>query len=119
MTQLEGMGVHAAFSARRDQHQLDTDADYRVYVDALAARRVTERYAELLALLSPFEGVVDDETVGTILNAMSSGERIWYQVGALACRELERKQGRRTLIEAIQRPEIFDQALSVTLTPSS
>lgn len=57
--------------------------------------------------LSQTDDAVADEVVGTVLNAMSSGERIWYRFGALVCWALERQQGRRQLVDAIKRPEIF------------
>jgi hypothetical protein len=50
--------------------------------------------------------------VGALLTAMSSGERIWYQFGALACWELERTRGRPALIASITSPDLFAKVVS-------
>lgn len=111
MTHLEGMGVHAAFDRRRSEGALGADGDYQVYADAAAARRVTARYAELTAKVSG-ETLLSDEEVGAILGAMSSGERVWYQFGALACSALEREQGRGALVSSILHPELFEESVA-------
>lgn len=111
MTQLEGMGVHAAYPLRKEQGCLDADQDYRVYVDATEAQRVTRRYAELIAKLASANRLSDDE-VGEVLNAMSSGERIWYQFGALACWTMEQSRGRRAVTESIKDPKGFHSTVS-------
>ncbi|MEZ4369616.1 MAG: DUF5700 domain-containing putative Zn-dependent protease [Polyangiaceae bacterium] len=111
MTQLEGMGVHAAYPARSEQHRLEGDDDYHVYVDSTQAKAVTERYAELTTTLAQTDGELEDELVGTVLNAMSSGERVWYRFGALVCWRLEQQQGRQALIAAIRDPRLFEAAV--------
>jgi len=115
MTQLEGMGVHAAFPLRRERGSLGLDSDYRVYTDPAEARRVMARYAGLVAMLER-PGRLSDDDIGMILGAMSSGERVWYQLGALACWTLERAQGRGALIEAIANPRAFDSVVTDLLT---
>lgn len=111
MTQLEGMGVHAAYLLRKERGCLGADHDYRVYADAAEAHRVTARYAELTTTLSKASRL-SDEDVGAILNAMSSGERVWYQFGALACWTMEQARGRRALTESIEAPDLFDATVS-------
>ena len=51
-----------------------------------------------------------------ILNATSSGERIWYQFGALVCWTIEQESGRHKLVDSIADPAIFDNAVSRLLT---
>lgn len=114
MTQLEGMGVHAAFPPRRERGHLEADGDYRVYVDPAEARRVTTRYADLIAPLAESTHLSDRE-VGTLLGAMSSSERIWYRFGALVCQALERERGRRALIDSIQNPKDFEATAATLL----
>jgi hypothetical protein len=111
MTQLEGMGVHAAYRLRMQQGRLGADADYRIYTDAAEARRVTARYAELCEMSSRTDSLSNDE-LGTILTAMSSGERVWYRFGALACWRLERTHGRHALTESIVSPGTFATAVA-------
>jgi hypothetical protein len=114
MTQLEGMGVHAAYPLRRDRGGLRSDRDYRVYTDSSEARRVTARYAEILAMLAQ-PGNISDKDIAIILGAMSSGERLWYQLGALACATLERTRGRGALIDSIASPREFDRVVAELL----
>ncbi|MCA9645421.1 MAG: hypothetical protein H6718_19710 [Polyangiaceae bacterium] len=111
MTQLEGMGVHAAYPARSEQHRLDGDDDYQVYADPAQAKAVTERYAELTTTLAQTDGSLEDELVGNVLNAMSSGQRVWYRFGALVCWHLEQHKGRQALIASIRKPELFEEAV--------
>lgn len=111
MTQLEGMGVHAAYARRRALGALAADRDYRIYLDPTEARRVSARYAQLCAPLATARRLTDAE-VGTVLEGMSSGERVWYQFGALACWTLEREKGARALVESIERPRIFQETVS-------
>jgi hypothetical protein len=118
MTHLEGMGVHAAYSPRQRHGGLAADQDYRIYTDDAEADRVVARYFELLAGL-PRKGRISDDEVGRVLNAMSSGERVWYRFGALVCRNLERSQGRRALVESIANPTVFSNAVTNILKPES
>lgn len=106
MTQLEGMGVHAVFDLRAEHSALSADADYRIYTDLAERQRVKARYAELVSKLSGADAISDDN-VGTIMNGMSSGERVWYRFGALVSWTLERSRGRNALIQSIADPAIF------------
>jgi hypothetical protein len=117
MTQLEGMGVHAAFPLRRDRGALAQDPDYRIYSDSAESRRVMARYAGLVSRLRS-SGRLSEDEIGAVLGAMSSGERLWYQVGALACWSLERAQGKDALIEAIAKPGVFDAVVADLLARS-
>jgi hypothetical protein len=113
-TQLEGMGVHAAYAPRRTQAALEGDADYRIYLDDAHARSVCTRYDEVLSPAMK-GGPLRDEEIGAILNAMSSGERLWYRVGALVSAMIERQQGRQSLIDSINSPDIFLTATGALL----
>jgi hypothetical protein len=109
MTQMEGMAVHAAYDLRVRRGRLSDDGDYAIYADATEARRVTARYAEILAMASASTNL-PDQTIGTVLNAMSSGERLWYRFGALVSWTLERANGRAGLVASIANPEAFHAA---------
>jgi len=108
-TQLEGLGVHAAYALRKRQGALGADADYQVYTDPAAARRATARYAELRARIAGTQRLPDAE-VGAVLEAMSSGERIWYRFGAQVAAAIERDQGRAALVDAIVHKARFQAA---------
>ena len=110
MTQLEGMGVHAAYPLRLAHGSVGADRDYRVYVDASEARKVASRYRELTTKLDGRKTLLSKEEVGEVLTAMSSGDRIGYQFGALVASFLERTSGRARLIASIANPPLFQIA---------
>lgn len=106
LTQMEGMAVHSVYEPRRDAGHLGADDDYRLYEDPEEAARVTRRYAEVLALAGGTETLAD-ETIGQVLEAMSSGERLGYRFGALASWTLERDEGRDALVSSVADPRVF------------
>ena len=106
MTQMEGMAVHAAYLPRKLASELEADQDYAVYLRPRVAGEVVGRFAEIWRSLDDGR-TLDRERVGTILQAMSSGERLWYHFGALVCREIERARGRERLLDCIDEPETF------------
>lgn len=116
-TQLEGMGVHAAWWTRRAAGAEAGDADYRVYGDAVAARAVTRRYKALWARLDAATTLSQAE-VGEVLTAMSSGQRLWYRFGALVAQRLERAQGRAALVASVRVPAAFDDTADALLALS-
>ena len=99
-TQLEGMAVHSAYAPRKKGEQLEGDDDYLVYTDKDEAKRVIERYNEVLALC-------DEGEPGAVLEPMSSGERLWYRYGALMAWRLEQQEGIETLVGSIVEPRMF------------
>ena len=111
MTQLEVMGVHAAYEVRRSAARRAADPDYRVYDDDAIATATARRYAEVMARI-PADGPVTAKVVGEVLTAMSSGERLWYRVGALACHRIEQQQGRAALVASIGKPADFEVAVT-------
>ncbi len=106
MTQLEGLGVHAAYEPRCAARALDADPDYLIYRDDDESDRVISRYAEIVAGVSGNGRLVDDE-VGAVLSALSAGERLWYRFGALVAWTLERERGRAALVDSIVDPHAF------------
>ncbi len=106
LTQMEGMAVHAAYPGRLAAGTLGNDGDYLVYTDAGEAARVRDRYREVLGRLDGRETLWPFE-IGEILEAMSSGERLWYRFGALVAAELERAAGRAALVDTIDDPSAF------------
>ena len=106
MTQLEGLGVHAAYNLRKTRDALGDDPDYAVYEKPAVATSVISEYKHWLNRLASTD-TLSDEMVGNALNALSSGDRLWYRFGALVAWKLEKDQGRTALITSINQPEIF------------
>ncbi len=113
-TQMEGMAVHAALPAREAANALGVDPDYAVYTDKEKANQTIDRYREVLGLLDGLDQV-DGATINQVLGAMSSGERLWYQFGALVARQIEQESGRDALVGTIADPATFDAAATQLL----
>ncbi len=109
-TQLEGMAVHAAFPIRRRHGWLENDEDYRVYTDPKFADKVISRYHQVCKQVR-LHDTISQENAGKALTALSSGERLWYRMGALTSWSIEKNQGRKRLVDSIRRPGIFRQEL--------
>ncbi|MCD4732641.1 hypothetical protein K8R78_00200 [bacterium] len=105
-TQMEGMAVYAAYEMRKDSGRLTTDADYQVFVDSEVARRVGERYREVLSWI-PEDGEVESDLIVKVLTTMSSDERLWYRFGALIAWEIDLSLGRGVLVDSIVNPSLF------------
>ena len=114
MTQMEGMAVHAAYAGRATAGALGADADYAVYRDKGAAKKTIARYGEILSLTKQ-KAPLSSQQINTILGAMSSGERLWYRVGALAARRVERDHGVAVLARTIDDPARFHTAVAALL----
>ncbi len=99
-TELEGRAVHAARDRREREGQLGDDDDYRIYVDSREARRIARRYLEQCSTLESSAHLSDDQ-LGAVMEAMTSGERLFYRAGALVCRALDRERGRRYLADSV------------------
>jgi hypothetical protein len=118
ITQMEGMAVHAAFPDRQRNGDLEMDQDYRIYYNPEAASQVVIRYKQIWKDLQRSDKL-ESQKVGSILNAMSSGKRLWYHFGALVAWTIEREQGIERLIESVEKPEIFSKAVKDILTRRS
>jgi hypothetical protein len=105
-TQLEGMAVFAGYASRATDGTLADDPDYRGFVDAKHARRICARYREVLEDSGRIDASDPVETE-TILHRMSSGERLWYQLGGLVARRVEQTRGRVGLLATVKDPAPF------------
>ena len=113
-THMEGMAVHAALATRAANDALGGDEDYTVYTDEAAALHTIARYREVLDLIDD-RHPVDGPTLGQVLGAMSSGERLWYRLGALVAHEIEQTSGRDALVATVTDPAAFDLAADLLL----
>lgn len=107
-TFLEGLAVHAARAARAEAHALADDRDYRALEDPPTLERILARYRDRIAFLeSEVNRSLRDEH-WAVVEEMSSGERLWYVVGAYMAATIQQKYGRSRLLQVTaEGPESF------------
>jgi hypothetical protein len=116
-TQMEGMAVLAAYQRRRDEHTLVDDADY----SALEDRKRMED--DLTAYLKDYEYLklrgteLADADAWAVINRMSSGERLWYRVGAYMAQRIEAANGHTALVELVKQSPAQFRAAYESLLP--
>ncbi len=106
MTQMEGMAVHSAYNRRKAEGHLEDDDDYRLYYDPAEYLNIRMRFWDICDSVTDKKSLTDGE-ISTVLNAMSSGERLWYRYGALVSAKLEKELGLEALVASIEEPDIF------------
>jgi hypothetical protein len=110
-TQLEGMAVLAAYERRRQEHALDDDGDYVALQDEGRMQRDEVRYFEDLRYLQSRATEAADASARAVIDRMSSGERLWYRVGARMAQKIEQVSGRPALVQLIKKgPPRFIEA---------
>ncbi len=100
-TQLEGMAVLAAWERRRAEKALDDASDYAALEDEGRMRAEVESYLRDVDDLSRRGDQPLDAGAWAVIDRMSSGERLWYRVGALMARRIEDRLGRPALLALI------------------
>jgi len=101
-TQMEGMAVLAAYQRRRDDHALADDPDY------IALQDQKRMQADLVSYFKDYDDLkrrgtqVANADARAIIHRMSSGERLWYRVGAYMAQQIETSKGRAALVELIK-----------------
>ena len=105
MTQMEGMAVHAAYDRRKKEGHLKDD-DYRIYINPDEAMNIRTRFWKVCDSIDEKRPQTDQE-ISTVLNAMSSGERLWYRYGALVSEKLESDHGLDALKSSVQEQDVF------------
>jgi hypothetical protein len=107
-TQLEGMAVYAAYQRRSDEHALSDDDDYIALQGDTTMRRDEMLYWEDFHRLEARTAQPADADARAVITRMSSGDRLWYRVGARMAQRIEAASGRQKLIELIkQGPAAF------------
>ncbi len=102
-TELEGLAVHAARPRRAAEHALQADADYVALEDPATMRLLERRYVELYRYLERRGDEPADKEAIAVLDEMSSGDRLWYRVGALMAERIERARGHAALLAIVAR----------------
>ncbi|MGI9104136.1 MAG: DUF5700 domain-containing putative Zn-dependent protease [Terriglobales bacterium] len=117
-TQMEGMGVLASLRLRRGLSQVDDD--YAALQDEARMQRDEAQYVKDWTYLRDRGTQPADAPAWAVMDRMSSGERLWYRVGARMAMRIERDLGRAALVELVQRgPQAFFTAYRNVTTPRS
>jgi len=102
LTQMEGMAVLAAWPRRRDEHALADDPDYVALEDGERMEADLASYRKDVAYLAGRGDQPADADAWAVIERMSSGERLWYRVGATMARRIERAKGRAALVGLVR-----------------
>jgi len=115
-TQLEGMGVLAAYQRRRQEHALADDGDYVALEDEPRMQHDEMLYFEDLHYLERRATQPADADAWAVIERMSSGERLWYRVGARMAQRIEKVSGRAALVELVKQgpPSFLDAYRAVS-----
>lgn len=110
-TFLEGLAVYAAKEARHRSNALDNDPDYVALGDEDQLDLNMTRYWQQLAFLENQKDIELNGSHWKVVEDMSSGDRLWYVVGAAMASVIDDKLGRDGLLDTIRRgPDSFFDA---------
>jgi hypothetical protein len=101
-TQLEGMAVLAANQRRREDHALADDADYVALEDGKRMQADLVSYFKDYDYLKKRRSEPADAEAWAVIHRMSSGERLWYRVGAYMAQRIEASKGRAILTALVK-----------------
>jgi len=117
-TQLEGMAVLAAYQRRRDEHALADDPDYIALEDQKRMKADLASYLKDYQYLKSRRTQLADADARAVIERMSSGERLWYRVGAYMAQRIEASKGHTALVELVrQGPTQFITTYESLLPP--
>jgi hypothetical protein len=100
---MEGMAVVAANQRRRDDHALADDPDYVALEDAKRMQADLASYFKDYDYLKGRGAQPADADAWAVIDRMSSGERLWYRVGAYMAQRIEASKGRDALVALVKR----------------
>jgi rhamnogalacturonyl hydrolase YesR len=114
LTELEGTAVFAAADRRRLEGALSDDPDYVALQDEDRMKRDEVLYFREYDRLASRGTQPAAKEDWAVLDKMSSGERLWYRVGARMAARIERELGRPALVSLIREgPRRFFEAYQV------
>ncbi len=102
-TQLEGMAVWAAYERRKQEHALQDDADYVALIDDARMKKDEALYFKDYQYLKTRGEEPADAAAWAAIDRMSSGERLWYRVGARMAQRIEEESGRAALVALVEK----------------
>lgn len=100
-TQLEGLAVYVARARRAAEGALGTDPDYVALEDPAQMRVLEERYDGQYRYLQGRGIGPADKDAWAVIDRMSSGDRLWYRVGARMASRVEQQLGHDALVALI------------------
>ena len=103
-THLEGMAVYAAYDERLKDNALNNDPDYMALQDIALMKKYTKRYFEIYNHFLAHSNDNLTEKDWSMLGELSSGDRLWYRVGAQMAANIDKKSGRNKLTGLIAEP---------------
>lgn len=121
LTAMEGLAVHAVRRWRTEAGALDSDPDYETLLDQQRMDLYENQYLALYQSLAAKEPRPLEKEDWEILEQMSTGDRLWYRVGARMASRIENALGRDVLIESIvDGPQaFFDRSAEASSAMSS
>ena len=99
---MEGMAVLAAYQRRLDDQALADDTDYVAQQDQKWIDAALASYLKEYQYLRWRRTQLADAEAREVITRMSSGERLWYRVGAHMARRIEASKGRNALVELVK-----------------
>jgi hypothetical protein len=103
-TELEGLAVYAARPRRVADHALNSDPDYVALENPEQMRILEQRFDERYRYLKSRGDQPADGDAFAVIERMSSGDRLWYRVGALMAGRIEKQLGHAALVALIAKP---------------
>ncbi|NWJ42579.1 MAG: hypothetical protein HXX12_16575 [Geothrix sp.] len=101
-THMEGMAVWAAHGRRERDGALAEDADYVALGDAATLARLARAFRAIHDDLSARKRQVLTPGDWALLDQLAGKERLWYRVGAMMARDIERSRGRGALASLVR-----------------
>jgi len=101
-TQLEGMAVLVAYQRRQKDHALGDDPDYVALEDEKRMQTDLANYFRDYDYLKNRRTQPADPDAWAVIKRMSSGERLWYRVGAYMAQRIEASKGRVILVALVK-----------------
>jgi hypothetical protein len=102
LTTMEGLAVHAARRWRTEAGALDSDSDYVALLDPQRMDVYEKEFFTLYRGLAAGRLRLLEKGDWEILERMSTGDRLWYRVGARMANQIEKELGRDILVETIE-----------------
>ncbi len=102
-THLEGMGVYAPLRIRQRSGVLDNDPDYIALQNEECMAEYERQYWQDYQYLHHRGAEPLDQDAFAVLGRMSTGDRLWYRVGAHMAATIENELGLSALVELIRK----------------